>query len=71
MLSFIQTALASAGADIISIELPNDPGSKNTQDVVAGLSRKYHRYECDVKDLKQIRSTYQKWVPKYLGKVKC
>jgi 2-dehydro-3-deoxy-D-gluconate 5-dehydrogenase len=55
-----QTALASAGADIISIELANDPGSDNTRKVVEGCGRKYHRYECDVANLKSIRETYKK-----------
>ena len=54
------TALASAGADIVSIELPNDPGSDNTRQIVEGCNKKYRRYECDVRELKQIRATYQK-----------
>ena len=54
------TALASAGADIVSIELPNDPGSDNTRKVVEGCKRQYRRYECDVREMKQIRATYQK-----------
>ncbi|KAK3697072.1 hypothetical protein LTR37_017670 [Vermiconidia calcicola] len=54
------TALASGGADIISIELPNDPSSSNTSKIVTDLGRKYTRYECDIRDPKQLRSTYQK-----------
>ena len=54
------TALASAGADIVSIELPNDPGSENTSKIVKSCGRKYSSYECDVSNLKSIRSTYQK-----------
>ena len=54
------TALASAGADIISIELPNDPGSSNTQKIVTDLGRKHSKYECDVSQMKNIRETYQK-----------
>ena len=53
------TALASAGADIISIELPNDQGSQNTQSVVTGCGRKYIKYECDMRSKEAIRSTYQ------------
>lgn len=53
------TALASAGADIISIELPNDSGSENTAKVVKDCGRKYTKYECDVRDSKQLRATYQ------------
>lgn len=44
----------------MSIELPNDPGSENTQKVVRGCGRKISRYECNMQDLKSIRSTYQK-----------
>lgn len=54
------TALASAGANIVSIELPNDPGSENTQKVVEGCKRTYRKYKCDVRELKQIRAIYQK-----------
>lgn len=54
------TALASAGADIVSIELPNDPGSDKTKEVVTGLGRKYAKYECDMADLENIRTTYQR-----------
>jgi 2-deoxy-D-gluconate 3-dehydrogenase len=55
------TALASGGADIISIELPNDPGSANTEKIVTQTcGKKYKKYECDVRDLKAIRATYQK-----------
>ena len=54
------TALASAGADIVSIELPNDPGSENTANVVKGCGRQYRKYECDVKEMKEVRATYQK-----------
>lgn len=54
------TALASAGADIVSIELPNDAGSARISRIVTGLGRKFHRYECDISDLKSIRSTYQR-----------
>ncbi|KAK5169140.1 uncharacterized protein LTR77_006449 [Saxophila tyrrhenica] len=53
------TALASAGADIISIELPDDPGSERTKAIVKGCGRKYSRYNADVSDMKSIRSTYQ------------
>lgn len=54
------TALASAGADIVSIELPNDPGGENTAKVVEGCGRKYRKYECDVKEMKNVRETYKK-----------
>lgn len=53
------TALASAGADIVSVELQNDPGSERTKEVVTGLGRQYKKYECDLGDLKAIRALYQ------------
>ena len=64
------TALASAGADIVSIELPNDPGSENTRNVVTSLGRKHSKYECDVSNLKSIRATYQKlWSDGVVGDI--
>ncbi|KAF2487493.1 hypothetical protein BDY17DRAFT_289075 [Neohortaea acidophila] len=54
------TALASAGADIISIEIHNDPGSERTAKIVTDCGRKIRKYECDVSNLKSIRATYQK-----------
>ena len=54
------TALASAGADIISIELPNDSGSEKTREVVTGLGRQHKKYECDMSDLKAIRAIYNR-----------
>lgn len=53
------TALASAGADIVSIELPGDAGSERTQDAVTGVGRQYKKYECDMSNMKSVRSTYQ------------
>ena len=61
MITYSQvTSLASGGANIVSIELPNDPGSDNTSKVVEGCGRKYSKYECDVRDMKSIRAVYQK-----------
>lgn len=54
------TALASGGADIISIELPNDADSEKVQKVVEACGRSFKRYECDVRDSKQLRETYSK-----------
>lgn len=52
-------ALASGGADIVSIELPNDPGSKSTKEMVKACGRKYTKYEIDVRDTKALRELYQ------------
>jgi len=53
-------ALASAGAQIVSIELPSDPGSSTTAEAVKGAGRTIKQYECDIKDPKALRSCYQK-----------
>ena len=52
-------ALASGGADIVSIELPNDAGSKNLEQSVTGIGRSMRKYECDVKNSKELRSCFQ------------
>lgn len=55
------TALASGGADIVCLDLPGDAGSANTEKIVTETcKKKYKKYECDVRDMKQIRATYQK-----------
>ncbi|KAK4618169.1 2-dehydro-3-deoxy-D-gluconate 5-dehydrogenase [Fulvia fulva] len=54
------TALASAGADIVSIELANDPGSEITAQAVSSTGRTLKQYHCDVRDPKDLRATYQK-----------
>ncbi|KAI5363263.1 Putative short-chain dehydrogenase/reductase SDR, NAD(P)-binding domain superfamily [Septoria linicola] len=53
-------ALASGGADIISIELPNDAGSENLRTSIASTGRNLKQYHCDVKDSKDLRACYQK-----------
>ena len=52
-------ALASGGADIVSIELPNDAGSKNLKQSVTGIGRSMRKYECDVKNSKGLRACFQ------------
>lgn len=53
-------ALAAGGADIVSIELPNDPGSQTMKDAVAKTGRKLKQYQCNVRDPKDLRNAYQK-----------
>jgi 2-dehydro-3-deoxy-D-gluconate 5-dehydrogenase len=53
-------ALAAGGADIVSIELPDDPGTQNTKDNVTRIGRNIHQYECNVGNPKELRATYQK-----------
>ncbi|SMR61814.1 unnamed protein product [Zymoseptoria tritici ST99CH_1A5] len=52
-------ALASGGADIISIELPSDPGSEALKSAVGQTSRNFKSYHCDVRDPKSLRGIYQ------------
>lgn len=54
------TALASAGADIISIELPNDPGSSVLAEAIRACGRKVTQYQCDVKTPASLRECYKK-----------
>jgi 2-deoxy-D-gluconate 3-dehydrogenase len=53
-------ALAEAGADIVSIELPGDKQSKALEDGVKKLGRKHVKFDCNVADAKSLRSTFNK-----------
>lgn len=53
------TALASAGAEIVSIELPEDPASKSIKEAVEKAGRKIKQYSCNVRDPKSLREVYQ------------
>ncbi|CZT24256.1 related to 2-deoxy-D-gluconate 3-dehydrogenase [Ramularia collo-cygni] len=54
------TALASAGADIVSIEIPEDPASQTIKDAVEKTGRKIRQYTCNVREPKALREVYQK-----------
>ncbi|KAK5711345.1 hypothetical protein LTR17_018472 [Elasticomyces elasticus] len=53
-------ALASGGADIVSIELPDDKGAQNLRDAIKQTGRKLSQYQCDVRTPKELRACYQK-----------
>lgn len=53
-------ALAAGGADIVSIELPDDPGSQTMKDAVAKTGRNLKQYQCNVRMPKDLRAVYQK-----------
>ncbi|OAL29159.1 hypothetical protein AYO20_09312 [Fonsecaea nubica] len=53
-------ALAEAGADIVSIHLPRDPGQTTLEEGVRKLGRKVIGFECDVGDSKQLRETFDR-----------
>ena len=55
-------ALASAGADIVSLERPSGHHSGTTAKVVRSYGRKFIKNDCDFGDMKQVRATYsQMW----------
>lgn len=51
-------ALAEAGADIVSIQLPNDPAGPRLQGMVAVFGRSFKSFECDVADSKSLRACF-------------
>lgn len=51
-------ALAEGGADIISIELPNDPLSADLKTQVESHGRSITSYACNVADSKALRGTF-------------
>lgn len=53
-------ALAAGGADIVSIEVPNDPGKQALVDAMGKTGRRLKSYECDVRDPKSLRAIYAK-----------
>lgn len=63
-------ALASGGADIISIEIKDDPNSKMLSDAVQKTGRKLTQYQCDVRDPKDLRAMYAKiWQDGHQGDI--
>ena len=53
-------ALAEGGADIISVEIPNDPLSGELRKKVEATGRKITMFECNVRDSKDLRATFAK-----------
>jgi hypothetical protein len=56
----MSTTLAKAGADIISIQLPNDPLADGLAKAVESTGRKLKVFECNVADSKQLRGCFAK-----------
>ncbi|KAL2835655.1 hypothetical protein BJY01DRAFT_258973 [Aspergillus pseudoustus] len=54
----ITTALAEAGANIISIEVPHDPASPLLRQAIEATGRKITVYDCNLKDHESIRATF-------------
>ncbi|KIX08754.1 uncharacterized protein Z518_03411 [Rhinocladiella mackenziei CBS 650.93] len=53
------TALAGAGADIVSIQLPNDPQGGTLKSAMEKPGRKLWVFECNLKNHESIRRTFQ------------
>lgn len=53
-------ALAEAGADIVSIQVANDPRSDLLRDAMKELGRKLQVFETDVADSPKLRETFAK-----------
>lgn len=54
------TALASAGADVVHIRLPNHPNNEDIARRVRECGRQYTRYEDECRDEKRLRAVYQR-----------
>jgi 2-deoxy-D-gluconate 3-dehydrogenase len=54
----ITVALAEAGADIVSIEMPRDPGSADLRRAVEATGRPISDPECNLKDPQSIKDTF-------------
>lgn len=50
--------LAEAGANIVSLELPDDKQSQALEESITKLGRRYTKFECNVGDAKSLRSTF-------------
>ena len=53
-------ALAEAGADIVSLQVPNDPRADLLAQAVKKLGRKLTSFDADVADSKSLRETFAK-----------
>ncbi|KAJ5515474.1 gluconate 5-dehydrogenase [Penicillium freii] len=52
-------SLGEAGADIVSIQLPNDPNAASLSKHLAEIGRNFWVFECDLADTSAIRATFQ------------
>lgn len=52
-------SLGEAGADIVSIQLPNDPNAASLSDHFKKIGRNFWVFECDLADTSAIRATFQ------------
>ncbi|KAJ5152525.1 gluconate 5-dehydrogenase [Penicillium capsulatum] len=52
-------SLAEAGADIISIQIPNDPNAGSLSKCLTELGRKLWTFECNLTEPSSVRSTFR------------
>jgi 2-deoxy-D-gluconate 3-dehydrogenase len=52
-------ALAEAGADIVSLELPNDPLSQNLREAIKPSGRKLTAFDCNVRNPQSIKDAFK------------
>jgi 2-deoxy-D-gluconate 3-dehydrogenase len=55
----LAVALAEAGADIVSIQMPNDPGAKLLREKIECTGRKLHEFDSNLKDYKTISVAFE------------
>lgn len=53
-------AMAEAGADIVSIQIPGDKADAAFRTSIEGVGRKLTTFECDLADSAALRETFQK-----------
>ncbi|KAH7168213.1 hypothetical protein DER46DRAFT_551788 [Fusarium sp. MPI-SDFR-AT-0072] len=51
-------ALAEAGVDIVSIQLPDDPVGPHLHRIVTEFGRSFKSFECDIADSKSLRACF-------------
>ncbi|KAL9566176.1 hypothetical protein ACKAV7_009710 [Fusarium commune] len=51
-------ALAEAGVDIVSIQLPDDPVGPHLHKIVTEFGRSFKSFECDIADSKSLRACF-------------
>lgn len=56
----MSVALAEAGADIVSIQLPNDPNARTLIDAIATTGRSTTVFEGDVSNSNSLRDTFSR-----------
>lgn len=52
-------ALAKAGANIVSIEMPNDPNSNALHDLLLPTNRSVTSFSCEFTDAKSLRACWK------------